>query len=234
MTGKNQYMIWRMMNMTKITYDIETTEEYVSPNMVRTAIGLTQSDTRYSVPKEEPKANDTMVDNTIEDTVIYRRAKELILMAQRRQVAYGIDKYPEPLNADTWTTIETIDHIIDESIDKLHYLLMLRIKMEEQLAKEDAEYCMDVKTAFNGADFDGDICIAGDDMKTIDFRNVISNTIKIGDDALEVLDNGGISVNGTIINTNEISSIELMQESINLLARSVISLAGGQPRVNTK
>ena len=51
-------------------------------------------------------------------------------------MAYGLDKYPEPLNADTWSTIETIDHIIDESIDKLHYLVMLRIKLERKLEEE--------------------------------------------------------------------------------------------------
>lgn len=92
-----------------------------------------ESDDRYLVPKELPKVSDDIIDDVINSTEIYKRAKTEILNAQRKQVGYGIDKYPEPLNADTWTTIETIDHIIDESIDKLHYLIMLRIKFEKDL-----------------------------------------------------------------------------------------------------
>ncbi len=52
-------------------------------------------------------------------------------------MAYGLEKYPEPLNADTWSIIETIDHIIDETIDKLHYLVMLRIKFENENREKD-------------------------------------------------------------------------------------------------
>src|SRR5690606_17706252 len=91
------------------------------------------TDTRYRIPKTEPKASDELVEETIRNTEIYRRAQLHILEAQRRQVAYGLDKYPEPLNANTWDILETIDHITDESIDKLHYLIMLRIKLEQLL-----------------------------------------------------------------------------------------------------
>jgi hypothetical protein len=93
-------------------------------------------DTRYNIPKEAPKASEELISKTIRETEIYRRVNLHILNAQRKQVAYGLDKYTEPLNANTWSIIETIDHIIDESIDKLHYLVMLRIKFEESAAKE--------------------------------------------------------------------------------------------------
>lgn len=93
-------------------------------------------DRRYNDPKGAPKASYEQVRETIEATEIYNRAKELILKAQRKQVAYGLDKYPEPLNADTWSLVETIDHILDESIDKTHYLVMLRIKLEERASVE--------------------------------------------------------------------------------------------------
>jgi hypothetical protein len=110
-------------------------------------------DTRYNVPKQKPKASSELVEKTIKSTEIYRRARLAImqpkemhpetrmnmLQAQRKQVAYGIDKYPEPLNADTWSTVETIDHIIDESIDKLHYLIMLNIKHEQELLNTSDE-----------------------------------------------------------------------------------------------
>lgn len=95
-------------------------------------------DVRYRNPKQEPQATEEEVSKTIEETEIYRKAKEEILKAQRKQVAYGIDKYPEPLNADSWSTVETIEHIIDETIDKLHYLVMLKIKLEREAIAEDA------------------------------------------------------------------------------------------------
>src|SRR5690606_14089473 len=78
-------------------------------------------DVRYNVPKAAPNASQADVDAVIEANPIYREVREGSLDAQRRQVAYGLDKYPEPLNASTWTTIETIDHIISETQDKLHY-----------------------------------------------------------------------------------------------------------------
>lgn len=95
-----------------------------------------EGDARYNQPKQAPKADEKLVEDTIEKTEIYKRAKESILKAQQKQVAYGLDKYPEPLNADTWSIIETIDHIIDESVDKLHYLTMLRIKYERIAERE--------------------------------------------------------------------------------------------------
>lgn len=92
-------------------------------------------DARYNEPKEAPKADEKLVEETIEQTEIYRRAKELILKAQKKQVAYGLDKYPTPLSADVWDILETIDHILDESIDKTHYLVMLRIHLERMASK---------------------------------------------------------------------------------------------------
>jgi hypothetical protein len=60
-------------------------------------------------------------------------SRDIILHVQAKQVAYGLDKYPEPLNPNTWNINETVDHILDESMDKLHYLVMLRIKLEQAL-----------------------------------------------------------------------------------------------------
>lgn len=116
-------------------------------------------DIRYKVPKEQPKVPESVIDKVIEETEIYREAKEHILKAQRGQVAYGIEKYPEPLNADTWTIIETIDHAIDESVDKLHYLVMLRIKLErEAIDLEEIKKILRIKSPskiFSGVDKHG-------------------------------------------------------------------------------
>jgi hypothetical protein len=138
-----------------------------------------RGDVRYNQPKEAPKASEELVDETIEDTEIYKRAKERVLQAQRKQVAYGLDKYPTPLNADVWDILETIDHIIDEGVDKLHYLIMLQIHLERmaereaEMAEEEARDMMNYVNSINpknsdladtlnyqiraGADLDGDI-----------------------------------------------------------------------------
>jgi hypothetical protein len=94
-------------------------------------------DTRYIEPKAPPTAKLAEIEEIIKQTEIYRRTRVHLNKIQRKQVAYGMQKYPEPLNADTWSTIETIDHIIDESMDKLHYLVMLRIKLEQTTLKEE-------------------------------------------------------------------------------------------------
>lgn len=87
-------------------------------------------DLRYNTPKEKHKASDADIERTIDETEIYRKAKERILKHQQGQVGYGIDKYPEPLTASTWTIFETLDHAMDESIDRMHYFEMLRIKFQ--------------------------------------------------------------------------------------------------------
>lgn len=126
--------------MTKDGKSVSLDELY---EMFKTAGYGEKKDSRYNNPKESPKTSEEIITKIIADTEIYRRARYLIasmwsedtrptvLQAQRKQVAYGTEKYPEPLNANTWSIVETIDHAIDESIDKLHYLIMLRIKFEQ-------------------------------------------------------------------------------------------------------
>lgn len=97
-------------------------------------------DERYLEPKVGHGIDEDLISKTIDSNDIYRRAKEHILEAQRSQVGYGLSKYPESLNADTWTTVETIDHIIEESIDKLHYLTMLRMKILDEMEKDEYDY----------------------------------------------------------------------------------------------
>lgn len=156
------------------TYGLKSLAKPLTDEAIETALRQTynmdiagvepKGDARYNTPKEEPKTDSAKARETIEETEIYLRAKEHILKAQERQVSYGLDKYPEPLNADTWSTIETIDHIIDESVDRLHYLVMLRIKFEQQFDKEMEDFqaayssagVPEVATTMQGADFDGD------------------------------------------------------------------------------
>ena len=91
--------------------------------------GLEMGDKRYNKPKMFPKIPDEIVEQAIKDNDIYSEVRDLMLNAQRKQVAYGLEKYPETLNQDSWGTIETIEHIIEETVDQLHYLVMLKNKM---------------------------------------------------------------------------------------------------------
>ena len=91
--------------------------------------GLEMADKRYNTPKMVPKIPDDVVEQAIRDNDIYSEVRDLMLNAQRKQVAYGLEKYPETLNQDSWTSIETIEHIIEETVDQLHYLVMLKNKM---------------------------------------------------------------------------------------------------------
>src|SRR6185437_250793 len=72
-----------------------------------------KGDVRYNTPKLEPSANIEDIDKVIASNSIYSEAREELLNAQRRQVGYGMDKYPEPLTADSWTLIETLNHQIE-------------------------------------------------------------------------------------------------------------------------
>lgn len=113
-----------------LPFDEPHPEQY-HPTDAMNAIHDSVADTRYNLPRLPPNASEADVEDVIDRTPIYDLTRDAILGAQRRQVAYGLDKYPEPLNADTWTIIETIDHIISETADKLHYLTMLKIKLQQ-------------------------------------------------------------------------------------------------------
>jgi hypothetical protein len=185
-------------------------------------------DSRYNTPKEDPKANDTQVEETIESTEIYKRAKELILKAQHKQVAYGIDKYPEPLNADTWTMIETMRHIIEESIDKLHYEVMLLVKLEREAenelkrlkGKDNDIFYMDNKPYFFDPEY-GFVPIEGkeyeervmiDDGKPKPLR--VGNTVEVHNRDLD----GNITVNITV-NGRDDDSIDALSYAVSEMLR---------------
>ena len=47
------------------------------------------------------------------------------------QTNKGVDKYGETVNTDSYETIEWIDHAIEESIDHIVYLTVLKQKIVE-------------------------------------------------------------------------------------------------------
>lgn len=94
-------------------------------------------DERYLTPKQEPKASEKDIINEVATNPIYSSVLDVMVKAQRRQVAYGLDKYVESLNVDSWSTLETLDHIISETVDQLHYLSMLKLKIINNLQQEE-------------------------------------------------------------------------------------------------
>lgn len=94
-----------------------------------------KGDVRYNVPKKDHGFSNQEIDIVIDSTSIYSEAKEELLNAQRRQVGYGMGKYPEALTAESWDIIETLNHDIEETADSLHYKIMLRQKLTK-LIKE--------------------------------------------------------------------------------------------------
>jgi hypothetical protein len=51
---------------------------------------------------------------------------------QRQQIIKGMEKYPEPLNPQSWTFEQLIEHAMQENVDQAHYLTALREKSREQ------------------------------------------------------------------------------------------------------
>lgn len=90
-----------------------------------------QLDHRYLVPKGPHGISVEEIDRVISETPIYREAREALKDAQRNQVGYGISKYPEPLTADSWTIIESLEHDISETADGLHYKIMLKDQLKK-------------------------------------------------------------------------------------------------------
>lgn len=65
---------------------------------------------------------------------IYRSARKAWVEIHQKQVRKGFEKYPEPLNPDSWTEEELIIHAMEENIDQFHYLTALLLKAR---ARED-------------------------------------------------------------------------------------------------
>lgn len=124
-----------MMNWFKKRAKVSHEPKAVYNEALKTMRRQEEKDTRYNDPKGKPQATSEEIERAISENMIYSKVRELMmetgvgetgLDVQRQQVGYGLVKYPETLNGDTWSTVETIDHILEESVDRLHYLVMLR------------------------------------------------------------------------------------------------------------
>jgi hypothetical protein len=71
---------------------------------------------------------------------LYADARRYFEDKQRGQIAKGAEKYPEPLNAASWSIAQLVDHAMEEAVDQVHYLTALKNSADgiaERL--EDAE-----------------------------------------------------------------------------------------------
>jgi hypothetical protein len=85
----------------------------------------------WGMMKEPPKVLAEAVEKAIQENDIYTEA----LNYYKKQIAYGIQKYPETLNEGTWSIIETIEHEIGELVDTLNYKVMLKRKLQKAEAE---------------------------------------------------------------------------------------------------
>ena len=94
-------------------------------------------DKRYNKPKlVQPLATEAAAVKAIAENPYYREGNALLKdeeskEAQMKQIKYGLDKYPETLNGESWTPLEVLDHIQSELVDALHYISLWKEKIKE-------------------------------------------------------------------------------------------------------
>ena len=66
---------------------------------------------------------------------LYKRANELHQETKLEQLSKAAEKYPEPLEPDSWTALQCGKHAFQELIDLEHYVTMQLIKNERLEAK---------------------------------------------------------------------------------------------------
>lgn len=59
---------------------------------------------------------------------LYAEAATAFRSTQLDQIDKGAEKYPEPLNADSWTIDQFVDHELMELVDGIHYIIGIRVK----------------------------------------------------------------------------------------------------------
>lgn len=75
---------------------------------------------------------------------LYKRAEELDNEAKKQQLIKGAEKYPEPLEPDSWTALQGAQHAFQEITDIKHYVTLQlikneRLEAENKLLKERLE-----------------------------------------------------------------------------------------------
>lgn len=66
---------------------------------------------------------------------LYKRSEELDAVAKEQQIVKGAEKYPEPLEPDSWTALQGAEHAFQELHDLKQYVTLQLIKNERLEAR---------------------------------------------------------------------------------------------------
>jgi hypothetical protein len=72
----------------------------------------------------------------------YQKARELWMDTQTEQILKGLKKYPEPFTPTHWTPKQLLTHLLQESVDQVHYavgLMELIEELEQRIFRQNAQ-----------------------------------------------------------------------------------------------
>jgi hypothetical protein len=72
---------------------------------------------------------------------LYKQALNEFAAKQQTQIKKGAEKYDEPLNHESWTYDQLVDHADEEVVDLKHYLTTIRNKFRDM--EEDILFLLD-------------------------------------------------------------------------------------------
>jgi len=74
---------------------------------------------------------------------LYKTARSEWLRVHQEQIDKGAAKYQEPLNPESWTALELVEHALQENIDQFHYLIAIRMKLLGEVTHEEEPKALD-------------------------------------------------------------------------------------------
>lgn len=66
---------------------------------------------------------------------LYKQSEELHAAARERQLIKGAKTYPEPLEPDSWTPLQALNHLLEEVVDITQYATVQYIQNERLVAE---------------------------------------------------------------------------------------------------
>lgn len=101
---------------------------------------IIESEINVDSLKDNPEIVDELIEKANEikkyhSNPLYVDARRMYEDTQKRQINKGLEKYPEPLNADSWSIDDLVQHAFDELVDQSHYIIALKFK-SDRMKKE--------------------------------------------------------------------------------------------------
>lgn len=81
----------------------------------------------------------------------YRKARERFHRVQEEQIMKGAEKYPEPLNHESWSFEDLQNHAMQELVDQVHYVEAMgeKYKHIENRLKQTEHFLSAIRTVAN-------------------------------------------------------------------------------------